>query len=59
MRDWKTTLIGLGEAIFIELTAEALFNLTWKERAMVITIGALRASFGYFARDRKAVEPPK
>jgi hypothetical protein len=56
-RNWKTTLLGLGEAIFIELTAEALFDLTDTQRALVITFAVLRATFGYFARDRHDDEP--
>jgi hypothetical protein len=58
-RNWKTTLLGLGEAIFIELTAEALFDLTWQQRVLVVSFAMLRATFGYFARDRHPEDPPK
>jgi hypothetical protein len=57
MRDWKTTLIGLGEAICIEVSAEALFELTNKQRAFVITLAVLRATFGFFARDTHPDKP--
>lgn len=57
MRDWKTTLIGLCEAIVLELSAEMLFELTPKQRAWVITLAVLRATFGFFARDAASKKP--
>lgn len=52
MKNWKTTLIGLCEAICLELSAEALFDLTPKQRALVIGLAVARAAFGYFAKDK-------
>ena len=53
MKNWKTTLLGLGEAVMLELTAESLFDLTWEQRRLVLGMGILRACFGYFARDKE------
>lgn len=52
MTDWKTTLLGVAEAIVLELSAEALFDLTPGQRAWMISLAVLRATFGFFARDR-------
>ena len=54
--NWRTTLLAILEAIFLSISAEQLFPLNNKQRAMVITLAVLRATFGYFARDIKNVE---
>lgn len=52
MKNWKTTVVGIGEAVMLQLSAEALFDLTWKQRGFVITLAVLRATFSYLAKDK-------
>lgn len=54
MRHWKTTVLGIAEAALIELSAEALFNITWKQRAAVLALALVRATFGVLAADARA-----
>lgn len=51
-KNWKTTLAGLAEAILLELSAEMLFELDWKKRAVVVTLAVARAVAGFLAKDR-------
>jgi hypothetical protein len=50
-QDWKTTLIGLGQAIVIGLIPLQIFELTPGQKAWVVVLAVLQAAFGYFARD--------
>lgn len=53
-----TTLIGICEGTVMSVAAETLFGLTNKQRAAIIGLAALRATFGAMTRDAKKVEAP-
>lgn len=54
MKNLRTTILGIFEAMMIEVSAEALFPLTWKHRIAVIGFALTRATFGVLAADARA-----
>ena len=62
LKNLATTLLGAGEAMMMGVGAEMLFDLTWKQRALVYGVAFMRALFGAVAADARkllqAAAPP-
>lgn len=55
-KNFATTMIAAIEGMLLSVSAEALFDLTNKQRAAVLGMAFLRALFGAFTADAKKEE---